>query len=274
VQTVREELVSALLAVDGIVAAEVVPLEGGPGTLRLELAPGSDEVAVAGAVNRLLRHRFGLAVDAERVQVLDGVARERAADRSADRVIDVRRPPVTAAEPVPAQWPGRDAEPAEPRRGGRLSVQRVQLVSAGPVATVTVTLARGATTYTGQAEGATSTVAMHRSVASATLRAVGQGVGGAARFAVEHVELTRLGDELTAVVLVELSTDRGSQLLTGASVVGEDARQAVVRAVLSAVNRRLAAFPQAVPPQTGPPHTVLPGRTARTEARTALVEEN
>ena len=36
---------------------------------------------------------------------------------------------------------------------------------------------------------------------------------------------------------------RGSQVLTGASVVGEDVRQAVLRAVLSAVTRRLGGLP-------------------------------
>jgi len=239
VHSVREDLVSALLAVDGIVAAAVEPLDGGPGTLRLELAPGSDEVAVAGAVNRLLRTRFGLAVDAERVQVLDG---SQVLDGAAAPVIDVRRPPVADADALPAQRPVASEDAAE--RAGRLSLQRVQMVSAGPGATVTVTLARDATTYTGRADGAPTSGGLHRAVAAATLHAVGQAAGRAARFEVEHVELTRLGDERTAVVLVEMRTSRGTQLLTGASVVGEDVRQGVVRAVLSAVNRRLALLPE------------------------------
>ena len=64
------DLVSALLGVPGVAAAAVEPTAGGPGTLRLQLAPGADEVGVAGAVNRMLRSRFGLAVDADRVRVL------------------------------------------------------------------------------------------------------------------------------------------------------------------------------------------------------------
>jgi hypothetical protein len=64
------DLVSALLGVPGVAAAAVEPAASGPGTLRLQLAPGADEVGVAGAVNRLLRSRFGLAVDADRVRVL------------------------------------------------------------------------------------------------------------------------------------------------------------------------------------------------------------
>jgi hypothetical protein len=197
VRTVREDLVSALLAVDGIVAAAVEPLDGGPGTLRLELAPGSDEVAVAGAVNRLLRTRFGLAVDAERVQVLDGTAAP---------VIDVRRPPVADTEPVPARRPGASEDVAE--RAGRLSLQRVQL-----------------------------------------------------------------GAELTAVVLVEMRTSRGTQLLTGASVVGEDVRQGVVRAVLSAVNRRLALLPE-LPQLTELPELLTLPERREPPARAAVAEES
>jgi len=68
----HRDLVAALLGVPGVAAAAVEPLGGGPGTLRLQLVSGADEVDVAGAVNRLLRSRFGLAVDADRVRVLEG----------------------------------------------------------------------------------------------------------------------------------------------------------------------------------------------------------
>ncbi len=67
----HRDLVAALLGVPGVAAATVEPLGGGPGTLRLQLASGADEVDVAGAVNRLLRNRFGLAVDTDRVRVLE-----------------------------------------------------------------------------------------------------------------------------------------------------------------------------------------------------------
>jgi hypothetical protein len=40
-------------------------------------------------------------------------------------------------------------------------------------------------------------------------------------------------------VVVSMVTARGNQRLSGASVVRDDARQAVIRAVLAAVNRRL-----------------------------------
>ena len=43
-------------------------------------------------------------------------------------------------------------------------------------------------------------------------------------------------------VVVTMVTERATQRLSGASVVREDASQAVIRGVLAAVNRRLAAF--------------------------------
>ena len=59
------------------------------------------------------------------------------------------------------------------------------------------------------------------------------------RFFVEHVELAATGDERTALVVLSMLTDRVTQRLSGASVVREDVRQAVIRAVLAAVNRRV-----------------------------------
>ena len=60
-----------------------------------------------------------------------------------------------------------------------------------------------------------------------------------ARFDVEHVEIASTGDG-TDGSRRRLDAHRaGDQRLSGASVVREDARQAVIRAVLAAVNRRL-----------------------------------
>jgi len=79
----HRDLVTALLGVPGVAAAAVEPHGSGPGTLRLQLASGADEVDVAGAVNRLLRSQFGLAVDADRVRVLDAGGSRDAAPRRA-----------------------------------------------------------------------------------------------------------------------------------------------------------------------------------------------
>ena len=95
-------LLDALRAVPGVAAADLEPDErpDGAGTLRLQLAPGADEIAVATSVNRVLREQFGLAVDAGRVQVVE------------ESVPIGRRPrptvPRASRQPTPA---GRTAAP-------------------------------------------------------------------------------------------------------------------------------------------------------------------
>jgi hypothetical protein len=360
----QDNLVTALLGVEGVAGASVEPLGDGPGTLRLQLTPGSDEVAVAGAVNRLLRSRFGLAVDADRVQVLEETGRPAVSARLERTPIAAARPAPRVTSPFPRPFasvarveparkdparnepirneppskepastqpastqpastqpastqpastqpasngsgrteedrkesartqPWREVKPAgqeppatspaatraptevfvevdsipeegesalelgegdtpagQPTRRGRLAIQRVQLLSAGLGVAVTVTLGMDGETFPGEAEGSATTSGVHRSVAAATLRAVEQVVQGGARFEVDQVELTRLGADQTVLVLVTMLTGRSTQRLTGAAVVREDVRQAVIRAVLAAVNRRLEVLLEQIEPE-------------------------
>jgi hypothetical protein len=253
----HRDLVAALLGVPGVAAAAVEPLGGGPGTLRLQLVSGADEVDVAGAVNRLLRSRFGLAVDADRVRVLEGSGpastglagtpvertpapvREPTAERPNGHRSRSEPPPAPAPAPEPAAEPEPAPAPVPVSSSGRLLIERVQLVSAGLGVSVSVTLRSGDRAVVGEAEGAATALALNRTVAEATLRAVESVVGRDVRFFVEHVELAATGDERTALVVLSMLTDRVTQRLSGASVVREDVRQAVIRAVLAAVNRRV-----------------------------------
>lgn len=262
--TEHDELVAALLRVPGVAAATVEAVNGGPGTLRLQLVPGVDEVVVASEVNHLLRARFGLAVDTDRVRVV-----EPAAGANGTAVREGAPPPVPpgAAEPDAAEepaapqsdaaapdrpaggWPGAaprvsdtalaDAGDVVEAASARLLVERVQLVSSGLTTTVVVTLRAGDRAVAGSAEGTATQGSLNRAVAAATLRAVEAVVDGVAKFDVEHVELAETGEHRTALVVVTMLTERATQRLSGASVVREDPRQAVIRAVLAAVNRRL-----------------------------------
>ena len=317
-------LLSALRAVPGVASADIEADERpeGAGTLRLQLDPGADEVAVATSVNRVLREQFGLAVDANRVQVVEESAPVRRSDPLTDPLSAVlahepqpvvqpepapTRPTLTAvpgylgtvhgdaaagaagtptleqpAEPVATMGfdqglahyarpgtesvPAPTAEPAEPvlvdtvetetrpaddgspetvtlpARSPRILIARMQLVSAGLGVTTEVTLSWLGDAFAGQAAAAATPTSVHRSVAQATLRAVETVVGNRARFELEQLEINQLGPDRAVVVVVSMLTKAGSERLTGVSVVREDVRQAVIRATLDALNRRLESL--------------------------------
>jgi hypothetical protein len=184
----------------------------------------------------------------------DGPAPERPRPAAGGWPAPATDPSIAWADPpaAPTPRPAAPAAPAAAQRGPapgtavaapggrpRLVIERVQLVSAGLTTSVTVVLAHDGRTVQGSAEGTATTGSLHRSVAAATLRAVESVVGDGVRFDVEHVEVARTGPDRTALVVLTMVTERATQRLSGASVVREDVRQAVIRAVLAAVNRRV-----------------------------------
>jgi hypothetical protein len=301
----RAAVVTALRAVSGVADAEILPdPEGGPGTLRLQLKPGADEVSVARTVNRLLGEQFGLGVDSGRVQVVEEVRRRQPAAPASGAPAGGASPssqpsgaPATPAvvRPEPQLRPvppftgpsvGLSTAPAEPgvirvpdattdttehaeprpgtpprtgaglgtvadldpvqatgtARGARLLIHRMQLASAENGVTSEVTLELSGTEHTGVAGAASTPTSVHRSVAQATLRAVEDALDGRLRFELEHLETAALGNERAILVEVAMITPRGSERLTGVSAVRDDTRQAVIRATLDAVNRRIETY--------------------------------
>jgi hypothetical protein len=249
-------VVAALRAVPGVADAEILPEPGGgPGTLRLQLAPGADEVLVATTVHRLLGERFGLGVDAGRVQVVEEAVTRRthAAPPGPTAVADEPGPPAPPAPGPPgptsgvgapggaSTW-GAPAESAPAPGRTRLLIHRMQLVSAQQGVMSEVTLQLLGRDHTGSADAATTPTSVHRSVALATLRAVEEALGRRVRFELEHLETAVLGNDRAVLVEVSMITRHGSERLTGVSAVREDARQAVIRATLDALNRRIETF--------------------------------
>jgi hypothetical protein len=283
-------LLDALRAVPGVAAADIESDDrpDGAGTLRLQLAAGADEIAVATSVNRVLREQFGLAVDANRVQVVEesiplAIPAPDAPDtplvsepapgpdpdlaepepepepEQVETIATPARPTLTAVpgyldEPAvdPSQVSAietdvqESADDAQPEtgaaRGARILIQKMQLVSAGLGVTTEVTLAWQSQTFPGEASAAATPTSVHRSVAQATLRAVEGVVGGRARFELEQLEVNQLGPDRAVVVVISMLTRVGSEKLTGVSVIREDVRQAVIRATLDALNRRIESL--------------------------------
>jgi hypothetical protein len=201
------EIVAALRAVPGVAEADVVPDDdgGGLGLLRLGLSPGVDEVQVASRVGRLLRDRFGLGVDADQVQLIEDA-----------ETLDVSS-----------------------QSGHRPVISRMQLVSSGLDVSASVSLTFQGTVVRGESTGTATQSGVQRAVAAASLHAIEQLISSRARFELEHVEVTASGRDRTALVSVTMVSGAGTDRLTGSAIVREDARQAVIRAVLDAVNRRL-----------------------------------
>ena len=250
---------AALDAVPGVADATVV-LDSVGGELRLVLEPGADEGVVAPAVHRVLREGFGLGLDPRRLAVVEeteaepapthlrlvGAAVSEGPDAPDDQVgqeppravsPDLLAPPRLAPE-VRASA-GR--HPAGVRRtGGRITLERLEVSTDGLGAEVTVTLLHDGSVRTSTAASASTAAAVLRAVGAATAQAVGQVCGPQVRVDVEEVRLVALGEHTAAVVSVLWSTDEGAERCLGTSEVREDPRQAVIRATLDAVNRRLA----------------------------------
>ena len=205
------EIVAALRDVPGVSEADVEPDgNGGMGLLHLGLKPGVDEVEVATTVGKLLRDRFGIGVDADRVRIVE------------DTSVSTLPAPSVPVQRT-AEWP---------------AISRMHLVSSGLEVTVTVTLSAAGRSAVGEGRGSASQIGVQRAVANATLRAVEQLLDGVARFELDHLEVSQIGAERTVLAGVSMLSAQGSERLTGAASVREDVRQAVIRATLDALNRR------------------------------------
>ena len=256
-------IVTALSAVAGVADAEIAPdgRPGGAGTLRLTLEPGSDEVAVAAAVNRVLREQFGLTVDANRVAVVDEstMRRPRRSTPAEARTLweqqgkggsAVEGETVSTTGTRTSNGTDTDMESQlgirevtlPSARGSRLLIDRLQLSSADLTVDAEVTLALHGETYVGRAQAGATPTSIQRAVAQATLRAVEECIHYEARFEVEHLEVPVMGSERAVLVEISMVTKRGTERFTGVSSVRDDVRAAVVRASLAALNRRLESY--------------------------------
>ena len=255
-------IVTALSAVAGVADAEIAPdgRPGGAGTLRLTLEPGSDEVAVAAAVNRVLREQFGLTVDANRVAVVDESTMRRPRRSTPGEARTLWEQQGKGGSAVEGETvsttgtsdtdTGTDFESQlgirevtlPSARGSRLLIDRLQLSSADLTVDAEVTLALHGETYVGRAQAGATPTSIQRAVAQATLRAVEECIHHEARFEVEHLEVPVMGSERAVLVEISMVTKRGTERFTGVSSVRDDVRAAVVRASLAALNRRLESY--------------------------------
>ncbi|PSK56336.1 hypothetical protein B0E53_07037 [Micromonospora sp. MH33] len=132
--------------------------------------------------------------------------------------------------------------------GPRVVIDHVQVSTFGLDATVEVRLIAGDRTAEGHSTGPAVDGYVLRLCAVAAAAAVDDLLGRAApagergRCFVEHAAVVPFGNCEVATVVVLLVCDGWVEQLAGSALVAGDPRQAVVRATLAAVNRRLEAL--------------------------------
>ncbi|MDQ1396849.1 MAG: hypothetical protein QOG64_2108 [Acidimicrobiaceae bacterium] len=126
----------------------------------------------------------------------------------------------------------------------RVVVDSVVSVRSGVGCVVEVTLRRGAERVTGSAEGTVATTAMMRLVAQATLSGLRQLLPAADRADVETASVLRLGERSVALATVVIVVPPYEEVMAGSAMVrAAGDHDAIARAVLDAVNRRLTQLP-------------------------------
>lgn len=120
----------------------------------------------------------------------------------------------------------------------RPALSALDVRTAGGEAEVTVGLSVGQEEFSGTATGPGLPVHRPRIVAQAAVAAVSELLGLPVQ--VESAQLLEIGLREVAVTVLSLSVPRlGEQVLVGAALVRGDETDAVARAVLAALNRRL-----------------------------------
>jgi hypothetical protein len=228
-----DAVLAAVLALPGVRDAQIRTAADGDRTLRLDLAEGADEAEVAERVTAVLRERLGV-----------------------------------AAGPIPpAPIPEASVElvlDAPPRA---VLLERVKVVTGGLDVSVEVAMRAGEVRALGHAQAPAVEGAVLRAVATATLAAVDELAAGRVRCGLDQAELVAMGVDTLAVAVVTLASRGRVDRLAGAAMVRGDARQAVARAVMGALNRRLDALISDTVMPSGPAILDDPRHTGARETR-------
>jgi hypothetical protein len=276
-----DAVLRAVRSVAGVREATLRTTPVGAHHLRLELAEGADPGTISRMVARMLEEQMGLdaAPTSPAGEGASGsppvvLPTPRPAAGAADKPhltpvpearrrhpVGVPRRPADELRPserAAAAWkaaiePDQPGSPPPPiptdrEQGPRAIIEHVQTSTFGLDATVEVRLAAGDRIASGVASGPAVDGYVLRLCAAATAAAVddlfgaGTTTGETARCFVEHAALVPMGSCDVAVVVVLLVCGGWVEQLAGSALVSGDPRRAVVRATLSAVNRRLAAL--------------------------------
>jgi hypothetical protein len=132
--------------------------------------------------------------------------------------------------------PARVSAPAE--HVSRPLIASMSIRTAGSEADASVTITAGGSSYEGRSIGPAAMSHRHTLVARATLDAVGELLGLPAE--IEFATVSTMGTRRLATCIIQVAVPRlGELVVTGSALVRSDEADAIARAVLDALNRRL-----------------------------------
>ncbi|MFZ5923880.1 MAG: hypothetical protein ACOYW4_01405 [Bacillota bacterium] len=140
-----------------------------------------------------------------------------------------------AGYPEPDRRQKGDGE--DPRSEPRIGVRQVGINVYPNRIHAAVELACAGRTFTGEHDGIPTDENRFNVPVSAALKALDQAFGGLVGVSVDDVQLCRLSGRKTAVVLATIGAPWGDVPSTGASYATRSEEEAVIRALLHAVNR-------------------------------------
>ena len=128
------------------------------------------------------------------------------------------------------------------READRPVITSIKEYPEGSSTTVTVTLTWNSEQFSGSADGPAASSARLRIIGEATLRALEEVLGGGPPLALDAVASTSVG--VRPVIIAQVVSMRGvdEEVAVGSALVRGDEAEAVVRAVLDALNRRIPAL--------------------------------
>lgn len=131
-----------------------------------------------------------------------------------------------------------DVSPIGPAES-RPAIDQISTSVRGNTASVTVSLTRDERAASGEAKGANTRESLIRLGAAATVEAVAQILDRRYQIEIDHAGTQRVGVHDLAVVTLSLHGPHGTMVLAGSAMMGEMPVEAIVRAVLDAINRRV-----------------------------------
>lgn len=218
------DLEESIRQIAGVRAVSVVTdAQAQPTEVHVLAAPGKPAKQIVRDVQSLAMAQHDIEIDHRIVSVV------QIEDESTESATPAATPAESAAEAV--------LEEVEAQ--ARPVISEIGVRSTGAEIEVEVRLELDGDTFVGIERGAAAASARPRLVASAVVSALDELLGIPA--AVESAAVVDTGTHPVALVVLTLSVPRlGAQSVAGSAVIRGDETDAVARAVLAAVNRRLA----------------------------------